>query len=124
MKSFGRIAVMVLVSLLTLTLGGGGYKDANAFAFVGVLLVMFWGLPLIGLMTLFHFVDKRFGSYARYPIAAIGLFPLLLIVYFGGKGDVIYMRYIVLSGLVWSAAWLATSHIFLGTQRTYMTKAS
>ena len=67
-NSFGRIAVMVLVSLLTLTIGGGGYTDLNAFGFVAILLVMFWGLPLIVLITLFHFLDKRFGPYARYPI--------------------------------------------------------
>jgi hypothetical protein len=59
---------MVLVSLLTLTIGGGGYTDLNAFGFVAILLVMFWGLPLIVLITLFHFLDKRFGPYARYPI--------------------------------------------------------
>jgi hypothetical protein len=112
MRSFSRIAVMVIVSLLTLTICGGGYTDRNAFGFVGLLLVMFWGLPLIGLITLFHFLDRRFGPYARYPIALIGLFPLLLVIYFGGQGDAIYMRAIVLSGLAWSAAWLATFHIF------------
>ena len=101
-RSFGRIAVMVLVSLLTLTIGGGGYTNLNAFGFVGVLLIMFWGLPLIVLMTLFHFLDKRFGPYARYPIALIGLFPLLLVIYFGAQGDVIYMRshHSLRSGLV------------------------
>ena len=112
MSSFTRIAVMVVVSLLTLTIGGGGYTDRNAFGFVGILLIFFWGLPLVGLMTGFHFLDKRFGPYARFPIALIGLFPLLLVIYFGGKGDVNYMKVIVLSGLAWSAAWLATSYIF------------
>jgi hypothetical protein len=85
MRSFSRIAVMVVVSLLTLTICGGGYTDRNAFAFVGLLLVMFWGLPLIGLITLLHFLDWRFGPYARYPIALIGLFPLLLVIYFRGQ---------------------------------------
>jgi hypothetical protein len=112
MRSLSRIAVMVVVSLLTLTICGGGYADRNAFEFVGLLLIMFWGLPLIGLMTLFHFLDRRFGCYARYPVALIGLFPLLLVIYFGGQGDAIFMRNIILSGLAWSAAWLATSHIF------------
>ena len=124
MRSFGRIAVMVLVSLLTLTIGGGGYTDLNAFGFVGILLVMFWGLPLIVLMTLFHFLDKRFGPYARYPIALIGLFPLLLVIYFGAQGDVIYMRVIIISGLVWSAAWLETSRIFCSAPRKEITEIS
>jgi hypothetical protein len=64
------------------------------------------------LITVFHFLDLAFGPYARYPIAFIGLFPLLLVIYFGGEGDAIYMRNIVFSGLAWSAAWLATSYIF------------
>jgi hypothetical protein len=100
---------MVIVSLVTLTICGGGYTDRNAFGFVGLLLVMFWGLPLIGFITLFHFLDRRLGPYARYPIASIGLFPLLLVIYFRGQGDVTYVRVIVLSGLAWSAAWLTTS---------------
>jgi hypothetical protein len=111
MKSFIRIAVMVVVSLLTLTICGGGYGDKNAFAEVGIFAVTFGGLPVLGLITLFHFLDRAFGSYARYPVALIGLFPLLLVVYLGG-GDPIYGRMIVFSGLVWSAAWPATSRIF------------
>jgi hypothetical protein len=113
MESFGRIAAMVVVSLMTLTFGGGGYSDLSAFAFVGVLLAVFWSLPLIALITAFHFLDKHFGPYARYPIALIGLFPLFLVMYFRGGGDQVYISVIVLSGLAWSAAWLVTSHIFV-----------
>jgi hypothetical protein len=115
---------MVVVSLLTLTIGFGGYTDRNAFGLVGGLLVMFWDLPLIGLITLLHFLDRRFGTYARYPIASIGLFPLLLVVYFRGQGDEIYTRVIVLSGLAWSAAWFATSHIFSRVPRKEITEVS
>jgi hypothetical protein len=124
MRSFSRIAVMVVVSLLTLTICGGGYTDKNAFGFVGLLLVMFWGLPLIGLMVLFHFLDRRFGSSARYSIALIGLLPLLFVIYFKGQGDAAYMRAIVLSGLTWSAAWVASSHIFVRATRQETTQAS
>jgi hypothetical protein len=53
MRSFARIAVMVVVSMLTLTICGGGYTDRNALGFVGLLLVAFWGLPVIGLITFF-----------------------------------------------------------------------
>jgi len=113
MRSFGRIAAMVIVSLLALTLGFGGYTDRNAFGFVGLLLVMFWGIPLIGIITLFHFVERRFGPYMRYLIASIGLFPLLLVIYSRGRGDAIYMQIFMLPGLVWSAAWLTTSFLFL-----------
>jgi hypothetical protein len=112
MRSFSRIILMTVVSLLVLTFCGGGYKDSKAFEFVGLLLVMFWGLPLIGLITLFHFLDKRFGPSARYPIAVVGLFPLFFVMYFKGQGDATFMRVMVLSGLTWSAAWLVTSWIF------------
>jgi hypothetical protein len=124
MRSFSRIAVMVVVSLLTLTICGGGYTDRNAFGFVGLLFVMFWGLPLIGLIALFHFLDKRFGPYARYPVALIGLLPLLLVAYFRGQGDPIFIRVIVLGGLTWSIAWLATSYILVRAPRKEITEVS
>jgi hypothetical protein len=54
----------------------------------------------------------------------IGLFPLLLVIYFGAQGDVIYMRVIVLSGLVWSVAWLETSRIFCSAPRKEITEVS
>ncbi|RTE89564.1 hypothetical protein D6B98_30680 [Bradyrhizobium sp. LVM 105] len=50
---------MVVVSLLVLTTGAGGY--ARNFAGLFVLFSMFWGLPLLTLISLFHFLDKRFG---------------------------------------------------------------
>lgn len=117
MRSFGRIVIMLVVSIVALTVCGGGYRDGNTFGFLACLVVMFWGLPLIGFITLCHFLDKRFGGSARYPIALIGLFPLMLVTYFKGQGDQVYMNAIVLSGLGWSAAWLATSRIFSSVLR-------
>ena len=111
MRSFGRITVMLVVSIVALTVCGGGYRNWNDFGFVGSLVAMFWGLPLLGFITLCHFLDKRFGGYARYPVALIGLFPLALVTYFKGQGDHSYMNAIVLAGFGWSAAWLATSLI-------------
>jgi len=111
MRSLIRIAVMLVVSLLTLTLCGGGYASKHAFEEMGLYAVLFGGLPVLGLVTLFHVLDRFFGPYARYPVALIGLFPLLLVIYFKGQGDETYMRVIILSGLAWSAAWPATSRI-------------
>jgi hypothetical protein len=102
---------MLVVSLLTLTMCGGGYASKHAFEEMGLYAVLFGGLPVLGLITLFQVLDWFFGPYARYPVALIGLFPLLLVIYFKGQGDVTYMRVIILSGLAWSAAWLATSRI-------------
>jgi hypothetical protein len=101
---------MVVVSILTLSIGLGGYTDRNAFAFVAILLVMFWGLPLLGLIVLFHFLEWRYGSYARFSVALIGFLPLLLVVFFGGSG--VYAGNLILSGWAWSAAWLITSYFF------------
>ena len=115
---------MVVVSLLSLTFGLGGYTDRNGFELIGGLLVMFWGLPLIGLVTAFHFLDRRYGPYARCPIASIGLFPLLLVIFFGGQGDQIFIRVIILSGLTWSAAWLTTSHFFARVPRKEIMEVS
>jgi hypothetical protein len=105
---------MVIISLLLLTTGAGGYAGDKTFGFGGILLLfaMFCGLPLVALMSLFHFLDKRFGPYARYPIAMIGLFPLLFVIYFRGQGNQIFIMAMVLSGFAWTAAWLVTSHIF------------
>jgi hypothetical protein len=95
---------MTVVSLLTLAICAGGFKDA----FAGLVIVMLFALPLIGIIALFHFFERRFGSFARYSIASIGLFPLLLVILSRGLGDASYMGAIVIAGLIWSAAWLAT----------------
>jgi hypothetical protein len=120
MRSFGRIVLMLVVSVVALTVCGGA-RNWNEFGFVGSLVVMFWGLPLLGFITLCHFLDKRFDGYARYPIALIGLFPLALVTYFKGQGDPRYINAIVLAGLAWSAAWLATSLIVYRAPRAELT---
>jgi hypothetical protein len=109
-RSLIRIAVMVVVSLLTLTMAAGGYASKGAFEEMGLYAVLFGGLPVLVLISLFHVLDSFLGAYARIPIALIGLVPLFLLVYFGG-GDDQYARVLIPSGLAWSAAWLATSLI-------------
>ena len=121
MRSFGRIIMMLVVSIVAVTVCLGGYRNWNDAGFVGSLVVMFWGLPLLGFITLCHFLDKRFGGYARYPTALIGLFPLALVTYFKGQRDQRYMNAIVLAGLGWSAAWLATSLIIDRATRAEVT---
>jgi hypothetical protein len=123
MKSFYRIVVMVVVSLLTLVICGGGYSDVNVFSFIGIILVVFWGLPIIGLVTLLHFVERLVGVYARYLIALIGFIPLGLVLAFGA-GEPVYTKVVVFSGLAWSAAWIVTSLLFLEKTRKQITNAS
>lgn len=111
MRPSSRIAVMVAVSLLTLAFCAGGHNDVLVgFVWVAILC----GLPLIGLIGWFDLLDRRFGPYARYPIALIGLIPLLLVICVAGRGNASYMSIIVLAGLSWSAAWLATSNAARG----------
>ncbi|MGA7072275.1 hypothetical protein [Bradyrhizobium sp.] len=123
MRSFFRIMVMVIVSALTFTVCGGGYRKLDEFLFVGMLVVMFWGLPLIGLVTLLHFVERRLGRIAGYVIATIGLIPLGLVIAYG-PGDPVYSRIIVVTGLGWSAAWIVTSLIFLERETRQVAQAS
>jgi hypothetical protein len=102
---------MVAVSLLALAFCAGGARDMlTGLIWVAVIC----GLPLIGLIGLFDSLDRRFGPYARYPIASIGLIPLLLVIHSAGRGNASYMTMIVVAGLAWSAAWLATSYTFSG----------
>ena len=106
MSSAGRIPLMVVVSLLALAFCAGGASDV----LVGLVWVTFLcSLPLIGLIGWLDSVEKRSGPNARYAIASIGLIPLLLIIYAGGRGNGEYMGVIVLAGMGWSAAWYATS---------------
>jgi hypothetical protein len=103
---------MVLVSLVVSTICLGGGKDLDAFKFVGSLILFFWGLPLLALVTVLHFVERWLGTYARLLIAAIGLIPLGLCIAFGFRGDRHFMGQMVMAGLAWSFAWILTSLLF------------
>lgn len=108
MNSFSRIAIMTIVSLLAVTFYLGGYT-LNGFEIVGPMVVIFGGIPIIALVILFHVLDRAWGAYARYPIALIGLIPLVLAMRYKWEGDLTYIEVTVLSGFVWSFVWLATS---------------
>ena len=58
-KLFAKIVAMVAISVVVATLLLGGYKDAEAFGFVGSLVAMFWGLPAIVVITLYRIVEKK-----------------------------------------------------------------
>jgi hypothetical protein len=122
MRSFYRIAIMVVVSLLTLTLCGGGFRDLKTFYFIGVFVVVVGGLPIIALVTTLHFAERAFGGYALILITLIGFIPLALLVSFGGDDS--YAKVPILSGWGWSAAWVATSLLFPKETRRQITKAS
>ena len=111
MRSFGRIAAMTAVSILTSAMCAGGFQHwLTGLVIVAILCA----LPLLGINALLHFFERRNGPWARNAVAALGLSPLLLVILAGGRGDESYMMAIVLAGLIWSAAWLATSHLFYG----------
>jgi hypothetical protein len=62
-------------------------------------------------------LERVLGKRGPYIISMLGLAPLILVIGFGGRGDHVYMAVIVFSGLVWSAAWIATFTHFLKTPR-------
>jgi hypothetical protein len=111
MRSFFRIFVMIIVTAFILIVQGGGYKNFHDFSFVASIGLYFLGLPLIVIIILLHFLEGWLGRYGRYYISLLGLWPLLLILY-AGRGDSKFAAVLVLSGIGWSAAWIATASLF------------
>lgn len=103
---------MTFITLVILMIGGGGYKDLQSMMFVGAIAIL-WSIPTALLMIGFQALERVLGKRGPYIISMIGLAPLMLVIGFGGRGDHAYMAVIVFSGLVWSAAWIATFIHFL-----------
>jgi hypothetical protein len=111
-ESVKRVIAMTLITLITLMIGEGGYKDLQSILFVGAIALL-WSIPTTLLIIGFQALERVFGKRGPYIISMIGLAPLILVIGFGGRGDHVFMAVIVFSGLVWSAAWIATFIHFL-----------
>ena len=111
-ESVKRVIAMTLISLVILMIGAGGYKDLLSIMFVGAIAIL-WSIPTTLLMIGFQALERVLGKRGPYIISTIGLAPLMLVIGFGGRGDHVFMAVIVFSGLVWSAAWIATFIRFL-----------
>jgi hypothetical protein len=111
-NSVKRVIAMTLITLVILMIGAGGYKDLLSFLFVGAIALL-WSIPTALLIMGFQALERILGRRGPYIISMVGLAPLLLVIGFGGRGDHVYMAIIVFSGLVWSAAWIATFNYFL-----------
>ena len=111
-ESVKRVIAMTLISLVILMIGAGGYKDLQSIMFVGAIAIL-WSIPTTLLMIGFQALERVLGKRGPYIISTIGLAPLMLVIGFGGRGDHVFMAVIVFSGLVWSAAWIATFIHFL-----------
>jgi hypothetical protein len=103
---------MTLITLVILMMGAGGYKNLMSLMFVGAIAI-FWSIPTAILIMGFQALERVLGKRGPYIISMIGLAPLILVIGFGGRGDHVFMAVIVFSGLVWSAAWIATFNHFL-----------
>ncbi len=106
-ESVKRIIAMTLITLVILMIGAGGYKDPLSMMFVGAIAIL-WSIPTTLLMVVFQALERVLGKRGPYIISLIGLAPLMLVIGFGGRGDHVFMAVIVFSGLLWSAAWIAT----------------
>ena len=115
-ESVKRVIAMTLISLVILMIGAGGYKDLQSIMFVGAIAIL-WSIPTTLLMIGFQALERVLGKRGPYIISTIGLAPLMLVIGFGGRGDHVFMAVIVFSGLVWSAAWIATFIHFLKRPR-------
>jgi hypothetical protein len=110
--SVKRVIAMALITLAILMIGAGGYKNPLSLMFVGAIAIL-WSIPTALLIIGFQALERALGKRGPYIISAIGLAPLMLVIGFGGRGDHVFMAVIVVSGLVWSAAWIATFNYFL-----------
>jgi len=110
--SVKRVIAMTLITLVILMIGAGGYKDLLSILFVGGIALL-WSIPTTLLIIGFQALERVLGKRGPYIISTIGLAPLILVIGFGGRGDHVFMTVIVFSGLVWSAAWIATFILFL-----------
>lgn len=111
-ESVKRIIAMTLITLVILMIGAGGYKDLLSIMFVAAIAVL-WSIPTTLLIMGLQALERVLGKRGPYLISLLGLAPLMLVIGFGGRGDHVFMAVIVLSGLVWSAAWIATFVHFL-----------
>jgi hypothetical protein len=111
-ESVKRVTAMTLITLVILMIGAGGYKDLQSIMFVGAIAIL-WSIPTALLIIGFQALERVLGRRGPYIISMIGLAPLMLVIGFGGRGDHVFMAVIVFSGLVWSAAWIATFIHFL-----------
>lgn len=111
-QSVKRVITMTLITLFLLMVGAGGYKDLLSILFVGAIAIL-WSIPTTLLVIGFQALERVLGKRGPYIISVIGLGPLILVIGFGGRGDHVFMAVIVFSGLVWSAAWIATFTHFL-----------
>ena len=111
-ESVKRVIAMTLITWVILMTGGGSYKDLLGFLVVGAIALL-WGIPTALLIIGFQALERVLGNRGPYSISMLGLAPLILVISFGGRGDHVFMAVIVFSGLVWSAAWIATFNYFL-----------
>ena len=75
------------------------------------------GVPVAIAGVLFlQFIERSIGKTGKYVVSTIGLFPLMLVIFYSKHGVNAYMIALVLSGLAWSAAWIMTSVLFLEKQ--------
>jgi|HubBroStandDraft_6_1064221.scaffolds.fasta_scaffold1410880_1 hypothetical protein len=110
--SVKRVIAMTLITLGILMIGVGGYKDLLSTLFVAGIALL-WSVPTALLIMGFQTLERVLGKRGPYIISMVGVAPLLLVIGVGGRGDHVYMAVIVFSGLVWSAAWIATFTYFL-----------
>jgi len=113
MNAWLRIAIMVLVSEITFMIIAAGF-DIQGMLFAGSFIVVFWTLPLIIIISIFHLLQKWLGNAATVLIATVGLLPTIFVFgiapAIGVTGGVnSYAQSLCLAGWLWSAAWLLTS---------------
>lgn len=113
MSGWQRIAIMVVVSGITLTIIGAGF-DAEGMGLVGSYVLFFCTLPLILLIAIFNALEKWLGLTGTVLIALVGLLPTAFLFWIAPAQGIVaefngYGQAMCIAGWFWSAAWLLTS---------------
>jgi hypothetical protein len=82
------------------------------FSFVGILVIMFWGIPIIAVTLALIGFEKLLGKYGRCVVTLVCSAPaLFLVVLFvqNGGGDGSYVLTAIASFIGWAALWFITA---------------
>jgi hypothetical protein len=115
MNAWPRIAIMVVVSEVVLMIISAGF-DIQGMMFVGGFILVIGTLPLIGIIAIFHVMQKRLGNIVIYLIAMIGFIPTFFVFVVAPAMGVVggfnaYAQSLCVAGWIWSAAWILTSQV-------------
>lgn len=104
---------MFVMSVVSLTIMAAGF-DADDMIFAAAHIIFFGTIPILGVVTLFHCIERWCGKAGMISVAVVGLAPAAFVFIvapaIGVKGNANnFALTLCIAGLLWSAAWVSTS---------------